>query len=74
MNLLESCVNKECRIVSINMCESLKEHLHAIGIYPDETVYIKRYGWFKSSVQIQIGHRLIALGRQQACAIEVCNI
>lgn len=71
MNLLESCVNDNCRVVSINLCENLKEHLCAIGIFPNATLYIKRYGWFKSSVQVQIGQRLIALGKEQARGIEV---
>ncbi|MDP3300419.1 MAG: FeoA family protein [Sulfuricurvum sp.] len=43
-----------------------------MGVYPHATLYVKRYGWFKSSVQIQIGQRLIALGKDQARSIEIC--
>lgn len=71
MNLLESDANKKCRIISINLPESLKDHLWAMGIYP-HALYVKHYGWFKSSVQIQIGQRLIALGKDQAQSIEIC--
>ncbi|HEX5670284.1 MAG TPA: FeoA family protein [Sulfuricurvum sp.] len=72
MNLLESDENKKCRIIAVNLSESLKEHLWAMGVYPHATLYIKRYGWFKNSVQIQIGQRLIALGKDQARYIEIC--
>lgn len=72
MNLLESSENKKCRIISVNLSESLKEHLWAMGVYPHATLYVKRYGWFKSSVQIQIGQRMIALGKDQARFIEIC--
>jgi Fe2+ transport system protein FeoA len=72
MNLLETCVNEKCKVISIDLCESLKDHLSAIGICPNATLCVKRYGLFKSSVQIQIGQRVIALGKQQARGIEIC--
>lgn len=71
MNLLETCVNEKCRVLSIDLDESLKEHLCALGLCPNATVCVKRYGLFKSSVQVQIGQRLIALGKSQARAIEI---
>lgn len=71
MNLLDSCVNEKCRVVSVDLNEDLKSHLCAMGLCPDATVCVKRYGWFKSSVQVQIGQRLIALGKEQARGIEV---
>ena len=71
MNLLESCVNEKCRIVSIDLCDELKQHLCAMGITLNATLYIKRYGLFKNSVQVQIGQSLIALGKDQAKAIEI---
>lgn len=42
-----------------------------MGLCPNATVCVKRYGWFKSSVQVQIGQRLIALGKDQARGIEI---
>lgn len=71
MNLLETCVNEKCKVLSIDLDESLKEHLCAMGLCPNATVCVKRYGLFKSSVQVQIGQRLIALGKSQARAIEI---
>ncbi|MGD9969610.1 MAG: ferrous iron transport protein A [Sulfuricurvum sp.] len=74
MCLLDSGVNKICRVISIDLAESLKEHLCAMGICPNATVCVKRYGWFKSSVQVQIGQRVVALGKEQACAIQVHTV
>ncbi|MBN2869632.1 MAG: ferrous iron transport protein A [Campylobacterales bacterium] len=71
MNLLETCVNEKCRVVSIALNDDLKEHLLAMGLCPNATVCVKRYGWFRNSVQIQIGQRLIALGKEQARGIEI---
>jgi Fe2+ transport system protein FeoA len=71
MNLLETCVNEKCKVVSVDLDETLKEHLCAMGLCPNATVCVKRYGLFKSSVQVQIGLRLIALGKSQARAIEI---
>lgn len=71
MNLLESCVNEKCRVIAVELSEDLREHLYAMGVCPNATLRIKRYGWFKSSVQIQVGQRLIALGKEQARAIEI---
>jgi len=71
MNLLESCVNEKCRVVSVDLNEDLKQHLCAMGICPNATLCVKRYGWFKNSVQVQIGQRLIALGKEQARSIEI---
>ena len=71
MNLLETCVNEKCKVLSIDLDETLKEHLCAMGLCPNATVCVKRYGLFKSSVQVQIGARVIALGKSQAQAIEI---
>ncbi len=71
MNLLETCVNEKCKVLSVDLDETLKEHLCAMGLCPNATVCVKRYGLFKSSVQVQIGQRLIALGKSQARAIEI---
>lgn len=71
MNLLETCVNEKCKVLSIDLDDTLKEHLCAMGLCPNATVCVKRYGLFKSSVQVQIGARVIALGKSQAQAIEI---
>lgn len=71
MNLLESGVNEKCKVVSIDLCDDLRQHLCDMGLCPNATLCVKRYGWFKSSVQIQIGQRLIALGKDQARNIEI---
>lgn len=71
MNLLDSGVNEKCRVVSVDLCEALKEHLHAMGVYPHATLRVKRFGWFKSSVQVQSGRRMIALGKEEARGIEI---
>ncbi|MCK9372048.1 MAG: ferrous iron transport protein A [Sulfuricurvum sp.] len=71
MNLLESCVNEKCRVLSIDLDDTLKEHLCAMGLCTNATLCVKRYGLFKSSVQVQIGERLIALGKSQARSIEI---
>lgn len=71
MNLLETCVNEKCRVVSIDLNDDLKQHLCAMGLCPNATVWVRRYGWFRNSVQVQIGQRLIALGKEQARGIEI---
>lgn len=71
MNLLETCVNKKCRVLSIGLDGTLKDHLCSMGICPNATLCVKRYGLFKSSVQIQIGERIVALGKDQARQIEI---
>lgn len=71
MNLLESGVNEKCKVISVDLHDDLKQHLCDMGLCPEATVCVKRYGWFKSSVQIQIGQRLIALGKDQARNIEI---
>ncbi len=74
MNLLEPCVNEKCKVLSIDLDETLKEHLCAMGLCANATVCVKRYGLFKSSVQVQIGQRLIALGKSQARGIEILRV
>lgn len=71
MNLLETCVNEKCKVVSIDLNEDLKQHLCAMGLCLNATVCVKRYGWFRNSVQVQIGQRLIALGKDQARGIGI---
>ena len=71
MNLLESCVNEKCKILSIDLCEDVKAHMITMGLCPNTIVCIKRYGLFKSSVQLQIGERVIALGKHQAKSIQI---
>lgn len=71
MNLLETSVNEKCRVLSIGLDETLKDHLCAMGICPNATLCVKRYGLFKSSVQVQIGERIVALGKDQARHIEI---
>lgn len=71
MNLLETCVNEKCRVISIDLNDDLKQHLCDMGLCPNATVCVKRYGLFKNSVQVQIGQRLIALGKDQARNIEI---
>lgn len=71
MNLLETCVNEKCRVLSIDLDETLREHLYAMGLCTNATLCVKRYGLFKSSVQVQIGQRIIALGKSEARCIEI---
>lgn len=71
MNLLETCVNEKCRVLSIALDEPLRDRLCAMGLCPNATLCVKRYGWFKNSVQVQVGERMIALGKDQAKAIEI---
>lgn len=71
MNLLETCVNEKCKVLSIDLSDDLKQHLCDMGLCPNATVCVKRYGLFKSSVQVQIGQRLIALRKEQAKGIEI---
>lgn len=71
MNLLETCVNEKCRVVSIDLNEDLKQNLCAMGLCLNAMLCVKRYGLFKSSVQVQIGERIVALGKEQARHIEI---
>jgi len=71
MNLLEPSVNEKCRVISIDLNDDLKQHLCDMGLCLNATVCVKRYGWFRNSVQVQIGQRLIALGKDQARGIGI---
>jgi Fe2+ transport system protein FeoA len=51
--------------------EDLKQHLCAMGLCLNATLCVKRYGLFKSSVQVQIGERVVALGKDQARGIGI---
>lgn len=71
MNLLQMYVNEKCKVMSIELDDVSRDRLCSMGLCPNATVCVKRFGWFRSSVQVQIGERLIALGKDQARGIEV---
>ncbi len=62
----------ECLVIdAINLEGAFKERLGAMGFCKNAQICIKNFGWFKSTVQIEVGRALIALRKDEAEHIEV---
>lgn len=62
----------ECLIVdAVNLDSGIKTRLASMGFCKHSRICIKNFGWFKSTVQIEVGRALIALRKEEAEQIEV---
>lgn len=74
MCLLEMKVGEMAAIDALNVSSELKNRLNALGFIRDNNICIKKFGLFKSTVQIMINRSLIALRKEEAALIEVHKI
>jgi Fe2+ transport system protein FeoA len=71
MCLLNMQKNDRCIVDSINLDSNIKKRLASMGFCPNSQICIKNFGWFKSTVQIEVNRALIALRKEEAEQIEV---
>jgi len=74
MSLLQVLENEKVSIDAIMAQGSLKERLHALGVTTDTEILVKRFGLFKSTVQIMVNNSFIALRKNEANLIQVHKI
>ncbi|MDD2791393.1 MAG: FeoA domain-containing protein [Sulfurimonas sp.] len=74
MCLLHMKVGEMVSIDAINVDSELKKRLNALGFIRDTPLCIKRFGLFKSTVQVMINRSFIALRKSEASLIEVHKI
>lgn len=74
MCLLQMKAGETALIDAMRVDAALKHRLQAMGMHIDSKICVKRYGWFKSTVQIMINRSLIALRKEEAACIEVHRI
>jgi len=71
MCLLEMKRNEMAIIDAINCESGIKARLAAMGCVKECRICVRQYGWFKSTVQIEVNRALIALRKEEAQLIEV---
>jgi Fe2+ transport system protein FeoA len=71
MCLLNMNKNESLIVDAINLDSAFKARLSAMGFCKNTPICIKNFGWFKSTVQIEVGRALIALRKDEAEHIEV---
>jgi len=74
MSLLQMLENDVVSIDAIKASGALKERLSSLGVTTQSEVQVKRFGLFKSTVQIMVNRSLIALRKNEAKLIEVHKI
>ena len=74
MLLNELDVGEEAVIDAINVGGSLKSRLGSLGISENQSVCVKHYGLFRSTVQVMTDSSFIALRKDEASCIEVHKI
>lgn len=74
MLLNELNVGEEAVIDAINIGGSLKSRLCSLGLTERQSVCVKHYGLFKSTVQVMTESSFIALRKSEASCIEVHKI
>jgi len=61
-------------IDTINVDGPLKSRFLSFGIMEHESVCIKHFGLFKSTIQVMTGSSFIALRKEEAACIEVHKV
>jgi Fe2+ transport system protein FeoA len=61
-------------IDALNVKGELKNRLNSFGFIRDNSICVKQFGLFQSTVQVMINRTLIALRRDEARLIEVHKI
>jgi len=74
MCLLEMKVGEMVVIDMLNVDKKLKKRLNSLGFIRNNALCIKRFGLFKSTVQVMINRSFIALRKDEAKLIEVHKI
>ena len=74
MLLHELDVGETAMIDAINIGGSLKNRLCSLGLAENESICVKHYGLFKSTVQVMTESSFIALRKAEAECIEVHKI
>jgi ferrous iron transport protein A len=74
MCLLEMNKGDIASIDALNVNGELKMRLNSLGIIRDNSICVKNFGLFKSTIQIMINSTLIALRKEEARLIEVHKI
>ena len=74
MLLNELNIGDEAVIDVINMSGSLKSRLCSLGLTENQSVCVKHYGLFRSTVQVMTDSSFIALRKDEASCIEVHKI
>ena len=74
MRLLEMNRGEMAAIDALHVTGELKMRLNSLGIIRDNSICIKNFGLFKSTVQVMINRTLIALRKDEARLIEVHKI
>lgn len=75
MCILKMREGETAEIDALNITDTaLKRRLESFGICKSCTVYVKRFGLFKSTVQIQVNNTLIALRKDEAQSIDVHKV
>jgi Fe2+ transport system protein FeoA len=72
--LLEMKAGEIASIDALNVHGELKSRLNSLGFIRDNSICVKQFGLFKSTVQVMINRSLIALRRDEARLIEVHKI
>jgi ferrous iron transport protein A len=71
MCLLNIKKDQECIIDAINLDSSFKCRLASMGLCAKDKICVKQFGWFKSTLQVEVNSTLIALRKDEAKCIEV---
>lgn len=71
MCLLEMKTGEIASIDALNMQGELKSRLNSLGFIRDNSICVKQFGIFKSTVQVMVNKSLIALRKDEAKLIEV---
>ncbi|MDD3591123.1 MAG: FeoA family protein [Sulfurovum sp.] len=74
MLLHELNIGEMAMIDTITIGGSLKRRLCSLGLAERESVCVKHYGMFKSTVQVMTESSFIALRKSEASCIEVHKI
>lgn len=74
MFLIQLEVGERAIIDSIHVDGALKERLSSLGFLRNESISIRHFGWFKSTVQVMTSNSLIALRKEEAACIEVHKV
>ena len=67
-------VGEEAVIDTINIGGSLKSRLGSLGLSENQSICVKHYGFFRSTVQVMTESSFIALRKEEASCIEVHKI
>ena len=71
MRLLEMKEGQIASIDALYVNGELKKRLNSLGFIKENNISLKKFGLFKSTVQIMINRSLIALRKEEARLIEV---